>query len=161
MIRLAHLYQKDTMKIFNLIPMLLILGSCALKKPEEKNNIQKVQFSAGACFGTCPIFHMSIQENGNAEFEAEHYNDVEGKFKAVIARPQLDSLFKLINEAKLVRLKDHYDAEITCQPTYNLHVTFKDGTSKNISDYGPSGPEELGKIYSMIFSLRETQDWKK
>lgn len=149
------------MKLFNLIALLLLLGSCALKKPEEKNNIQKVQFSAGACFGTCPIFNMVIQENGNAEFDAKNFNDVEGKFKTVIQKPQLDSLFKLINQAKITSLKDHYDAEITCQPTYDLVVVFRDGKTKHISDYGPSGPDELGKIYSMLFSLRETQDWQK
>lgn len=119
-----------------------------------------ISFHADECYGECPIFTMSIMEDGTATYHAERFNKQHGDFKTIIKQAQLDSLFTLIKNADIISLNDKYSTDVTDSPTYSLQVQFNSGLQKSIVDYGPSGPAELDKIYEFIFSLRETQDWR-
>lgn len=147
------------MKMIRLIPALLLFASCATNNARN-NDLEKVEFSAGPCFGACPIFEMKIDGNGNAELDAKRFNDITGNFKGTIKKAQMDSLAMLIKKADLLKLSDKYSARITDMPSYTLSVRFKDGKFKTIADYGPSGPEALKEIYRFITSLRQSQRWK-
>lgn len=63
-------------------------------------------------------------------------------------------------QANILTLRDNYSKSVTDLPMYTLRVQFEGGRQKTIKDYGLSGPGKLVKIYDLIFSLRETQDWK-
>ena len=125
-----------------------------------KPQIAKIDFEAGACYGTCPIFKMTIAKDGTAKYEAEKFNKQEGQFTAIIKTLQFDSLTSLIEKADVFSLNYSYTIPVTDHPTYYLTVALTNGKTKSIKDYGPSGPDKLKKIYRLIFSLRETQDWK-
>lgn len=150
-----------TMKTIHLLSAVALLAGCATGKIKTADNIQKVALSTTPCFGTCPVFDMKIEANGHAEYEAKRFNPVTGKFTAVIRKEQMDSLFVLIDKAKLLTLPDEYTQQVTDMPTYRFSVQYKDGKNKWISDYGPMGPEALQHVYKFIFSLRESQTWKK
>jgi hypothetical protein len=103
---------------------------------------------------------MTIMNDGTANYDAKSYNERQGQFTTIIRKPQLDSLLAYILNANLFSLKDNYSIQATDHPTYTLTIKLKNGKRKTIEDYGPIGPENLKKIYTLIFSLRETQDWK-
>jgi len=151
--RILH---RNSMKAAYLFSIIFLLTGCTTKGPA----ISKISFQADACFGECPIFAMSILKDGTAYYHAEMFNKQQGEFKATIKKPQLHSLIELIQQANVISLRDKYSTEITDQPTYTLKVQFSNGQQKTIEDYGPCGPKKLDKIYDLIFSLRETQDWK-
>jgi hypothetical protein len=140
--------------IYLLIPILLS-ANCGISQP-----ISKIDFQADACFGPCPIFTMTIFADGSALYDAKEYNEQMGQFKTSIKKPDLDSLFTLVANVNIFTLKDKYSMLATDHPTYTLTVKLKDGKNKTIVDYGPSGPEQLKKIYHLLFLFRETQDWK-
>jgi hypothetical protein len=148
-------HRKDMKKAY-FLPIILLLTSCTASRLE----FARIDFKAGACFGTCPIFNMTISNNGKAHFSAESYNKREGQFDTVIQGSQLDSLNKLISESGLSDLKSEYSMDWTDHPTYILTIKLKNGQTKTITDYGPSGPDKLKRIYDKIFGLRESQDWK-
>lgn len=149
------------MKTIHLLSAMALLAGCATGKMKNADNIEKVELSTSPCFGACPVFDMEIEGNGNAEYDAKRFNPVQGKYKAVIRKEQMDSLFGLIGKAKLMSLPNEYTQQITDMPTYRLSVQFRDGKSKSISDYGPMGPESLKEVYKFIFSLRDSQSWKQ
>jgi len=138
------------------LAFILLLTDCAGKKPV----ISKIDFEADACFGTCPVFTISVLADGTAYYDAQMYNDQEGKFKTIIEKTRLDSLKRLIELGNILALKDNYSIPVTDHPTYTLSVQYSNGRQKTIRDYGPSGPDELKEIYHFIFSLRKTQTWK-
>ncbi len=144
------------MKLIYFLPIILLLTSCTTNKPE----ISQIDFNADACFGTCPIFTMTILGDGTAVYDAKMYNNQKGHLKTIIRKEQLDSLKTLIQLADLFSLKDKYSTMITDMPTYTLTIKEKNGRTKTIEDYGPSGPDKLDKIYELIFSLRDTQSWR-
>lgn len=144
------------MKFLFYLATISLLLCCKSSKPQ----ISKIEFSADACFGTCPIFTMSILSDGTATYNAKEYNPRKGKFKTTINKLQLDSLISLINKADILSLKDKYSTDWTDHPTYNFTVLFQNGQKKTINDYGPSGPNNLKEVYDFVFSLRESQNWK-
>jgi len=144
------------MKGSHFLSVIILFTNCTAKKAD----ISKIEFDADTCFGTCPIFSMSILNNGTAYYDAREFNERQGQFEAVVKKTQLDSLLTLIATADFFGLKDKYSTPITDQSTYTLTVTLKDGTKKTVEDYGQSGPKKLDKVYDLIFSLRKTQNWK-
>ena len=137
-----------------------LLITCLISCHTVKPQISQIDFKAGYCFGTCPVFEMSIRKNGSAFNNAIEYNNFQGKFRTTIKKQQLDSLMSLISEANLLSLQNGYHVSATDHPTYTLRVKQKNGQTKAIRDYGPAGPENLKLVYRYIFSLRESQDWR-
>lgn len=144
------------MKALWFLSIILAFAACNSKQP----GIAQIEFKADPCFGKCPVFEMTISNDGKASYNAIHFNEREGQFKTTIAKPQLDSLWAYIGNPEIFSLSGHYSASMTDQPTYTLTLNLQNGERKTITDYGPAGPKNLHKIYDLIFSLRETQDWK-
>lgn len=138
------------------IATILLLTSCK----SQNLDISKIDFKAEACFGECPIFEMTILADGTANYDAKMFNKQKGQFKTIIKKVQLDSLMTSIENIDFFSLKNSYSTSWTDHPTYYLTVSLKNGQTKTIMDYGPSGPDKLEKVHDLIFSLRETQDWK-
>jgi hypothetical protein len=144
------------MKPLYLLPLVLFFAKCATTQP----GIAAVEFHTSPCFGACPVFTLNIAADGTATYNAEKHNKQTGNFKTTIQKEKLDSLQKLIQQAGVFTLNDNYRAPITDQPTYTLTITQKNGQSKSIKDYGPSGPDKLRKIYEFLFRLRDNQAWQ-
>lgn len=135
---------------------LFLLTSCTTPKLD----IDKIEFKAEPCFGTCPVFDMKIANSGVASFNAVMFNKIQGRFKTVIDISKIDSINLLLGKASFLRLDNKYSVNITDQPTYTLIVKLKNGQTKTIVDYGPSGPDKLKKVYKFLFSIADSQNWK-
>lgn len=146
----------------------VLLMNCSV----QKSNIQTIEYQAGACFGYCPMFKIVINSDRTAVIEAERFTfttpesrdwtgpNPEGTFTATIKEAQFNKLNQLISEANLKSLKGFYgNKNVTDLPTSNLTVTYVDGSSKHIEDYGKDGTPDLREIYSYIEDLRKNQSW--
>jgi hypothetical protein len=136
---------------------MVVLTNC---RPQTQN-ISKINFKASACFGTCPVFEMNINGNGEAIYHAGQFNPTQGLFETIIKKSQLDSQIELIEKSLFFNLESIYSTDETDQPTYSLTVNLTNGQTKTIEDYGPAGPENLKSVYRLIFSLRESQHWRQ
>ena len=144
------------MKYLLSIATILLFTSCKA----QNLDISKIDFKAEACFGECPIFELTIMADGTANYDAKMFNKQQGQFKTILKKAQFDSLKASLANSDFFSLNNSYSTSWTDHPTYYLTVTLKDGQTKTIKDYGPSGPDKLENVYHLIFSLRETQDWK-
>lgn len=151
---------------------LIFLFSCTTQKTESPYS--KIEYQAGACFGSCPIFTMTINPDRTAILEAEHFNfskdfskgefskPREGTFKTEIKESDYKKLVSLLNGLDVKNLQDKYGSRnITDLSTSYLRINFTDGTSKNVEDYGKRGSEKLRKVYLFIEDLRHNQQWTK
>ncbi|KIA88353.1 hypothetical protein OA86_11570 [Kaistella jeonii] len=141
---------------------------------QNSNQYSKIQYEAGACFGFCPIFKMTINPNRTAVIEAEHFTFSEGNskadfskakegtFKTTIKEEDFSKIIFLLENADLKSLKDQYkNRNVSDLPTSYLRINFADGTSKNIEDYGKNGTPKLAEIYKFMENLRSNQTWVK
>lgn len=146
--------------------------SCATQKSQHKYST--VEYKAGACFGSCPIFTITINPDRTAIFEAEHFNfsktfskgefdkPREGTFTGIIKESDYQKLIQLLDGLKVKSLNEKYGKRnVTDMATSYLTVKFADGTTKQVEDYGKKGSEKLVELYRFFEDLRHNQDWKK
>ncbi|MCD1118123.1 DUF6438 domain-containing protein [Chryseobacterium turcicum] len=151
---------------------ILFLFSCTSQKMSSKYST--IEYEAGACFGSCPIFKMTINPDRTAVLEAEHFNfskefskgefdkPREGTFKTTIKESDYKKLTLLLDGLDLKNLNEKYGTRnITDLPTSYLRVKFEDGSSKNIEDYGKRGSEKLSTVYKFFEDLKHNQQWEK
>lgn len=150
----------------------VLLLSCSTQKVESKYST--IEYEAGACFGFCPIYKMTINKDRTAVLEAEHFNFTKGTTKDEFSKPREGTFTATIKEAdynQLVALLDDLDVKnlnekygsnnVTDLPTSYLRIKFADGMSKNTEDYGKKGSEKLMKVYQFFEDLKQNQQWTK
>lgn len=150
----------------------VLLFSCTTQKAQSKYS--KIEYEAGACFGFCPIFTMTINPDRTAVLEAEHFNfsknpskadfskGREGTFKATIKEADYNKLVALLDGLNVKSLQDKYgNHNITDLPSSYLRISFADGNSKNVEDYGKNGSEKLSQVYQFFEDLKHNQQWTK
>lgn len=149
---------------------LLFIFSCA---PKNALQYSKIEYSAGACYGFCPVFKLEIASDRRATIEAESNTFTEtktrgtaetkeGTFKATLKEADYNTLVKLLNGLKLETLKDSYkNRNVSDLPSSNLNITFSNGNTKSIEDYGKNGTPELKEVYTFLENLRKTQSWTR
>ncbi len=134
-----------------------------------KHNIERIEFSTGPCFGTCPIFSLSLTNNGKSEFSPEAYNfgddsyneNAEGKFMCNLEEKKWNELTDLINYIDFTYLEKDYAVNWTDDQSCTLKIVYDDGKIKEIRDYGLIGTFGLKQLYDQLFELRFNQKWKK
>lgn len=135
-------------------------GFTEYNKQPTQYTVSAITAETTACFGECPIFKLTIDTEGNAQYSAIKYNKRKGIFSAKIAPETCHNIFDLINYIRFRSLNDEYQVRWTDDQTIKITVTFADGYEKTISDYGKVGTFGLQRLYDEIFRLRSTQKWK-
>ncbi|MNK16763.1 hypothetical protein D3C87_349330 [compost metagenome] len=140
------------------------------EKPSE-NHIEKIEFKTSPCFGTCPVYQLTINKNKSATFLAEHYNfnkdkrnnafKNEGLFDTKINDIDYKQLVNLLNYIDFKNLKDEYSVSWTDDQTATLTITYDNGKTKTIEDYGMIGTYGLSSVYDLLAEMRFNQKWKK
>jgi hypothetical protein len=148
-----------------------VFGSFIEYNPKPANiEIEKIQFASSLCYGVCPAFELSIDNDGSAVFIAKYYNFTkeddgsggeEGVFKTKIKDDDLKKLMGLINYSDFRSLKDQYSVSWTDDKTGKLIITYANGKTKTIEDYGECGTYGLISIYKELYALRFNQKWQK
>lgn len=153
-----------------------------------RHHIRKISFSKSVCFGRCPAYDLTIDQNGKTVFFAHAYNfsdelpkanrklrkgetyenmgyetyqelHSEGTYQCVIGKQDLDTLFSLIDYLDFPRLREGYSIPVTDNPTAEITITYDDGKVKKIRDYGERGTYGLRTLYRLMDELRFSQKW--
>lgn len=151
---------------------IIFMFSCSSQK--ANSGYSKIEYEAGACFGSCPIFKITINPDRTAVLEAEHFNfskgfsksefdkPREGTFKGTIKEADYNALVALLDNLNVKSLNEKYgERNVTDLPTSHLRINFTDGTSKHVEDYGKRGTEKLAELYKFFEDLRHNQQWTK
>jgi len=116
--------------------------------------ITAIGFRTTTCYGTCPVFELTIHKSLDVEYNGIKYVEKEGEYRLKIDSYDWDYLTELIGNLKIENLKDNYSVGWTDDQTGFLTVVFKDGDKKQIEDYGLSGTFGLTVLYAYLFELR-------
>jgi len=128
------------------------------RHPSAKNNIDSISLETSGCFGACPIFELTVSNNGNATYLALNYNkdssggSVNGGFKTIINKEDIESLFRILNYTDFSRIRNDYHVSWSDDETATLTIKFANGIIKKITDYGMQGTFNLEK-YTRNFLL--------
>ena len=105
--------------------------------------------------GISPTYKLKISRNGKATFEATSDNPKKVVPKSNANKASVKSIVDLIQYIDVKSLRNKYLVAWTDDTTIFLKITFKDGTIKEIEDYGLIGTFGLNQLYQLLFMLHK------
>jgi hypothetical protein len=148
------------------INLIYQFGDFIEENPMPKSHkIDKIEYSTTSCFGTCAIFKLTINSDKTAKWFADKYNEVndkevKGDFNSTITEDRYTEIISLLNYIGFAKLKDNYAVTWTDDQSSTLIITYDNGKTKSINDYGLIGTYGLDRVYQMLFELRTNQKWE-
>ena len=113
-----------------------------------------------ACFGTCPVYELTIDAKGNVAFDGQKHTKTLGNAAGKIAAGDIDRLIAEFNTAGFLDLDDNYDQK-TC-PEYATDMSTvivslrQNGQTKTVNHYLGCSTKGDHKPYPP--GLRELED---
>lgn len=116
-------------------------------------HVKLIEFETSYCYGNCPVFKINLERNGALIYNGIEYTNFEGEKNIVLVPDKLTDLISLVEYSILYKLKDSYSVGHNHDQTATLTVTYQDGSSKTIEDYGILGTRNLQYIYHEMFEI--------
>ncbi len=113
-----------------------------------------------ACHGTCPIYKLTIEGNGDVIYEGQDFVQVKGKHTASLGPAQIQDLVSAFEQAKFVTLTDYTHEDTTDSPSVITSIT-RNGKTKTVHHYygDNSAPQELFDLESKIDQITNSKQW--
>lgn len=150
--------------------LVVALAACAPRQPAAvgmSSATPVVTLERTPCFGTCPVYAVSISGSGTVRFLGRNHVTKEGEATAQIPPATVDSLLR---ELEAGGYFDFADAYVMDSPACGHYATDSptvitsaaaSGRSKTIRhDYGCfAAPRELARLERMIDEVAGTSRW--
>lgn len=142
---------------------LFLFGTTACKtilKDTDLNDLEKVvSMNMGPCYGNCPVYTITVYDNGIVAYEGERFTDRKGVHIRNIGRSELKSLQQELVTANLWKFPNAFKSQIPDLPTVTIEY-FEDGRSKVIR--GKDGrPPQVLKIQELLEQIANEGEWKQ
>jgi hypothetical protein len=137
-----------------LLTALVAVPACA-QRPEE---VTTISLQRTACFGTCPIYKVTLHRNGLASYDGRQFAKRTGSFRASMDSLAFARLAELIYAEGFTDLDTSYREPVTDMPTTFVCVRWATG-SKCVEHYGLVTPPNFGRIENAIDSAAERLQW--
>lgn len=122
-----------------------------------------------ACFGTCPVYRVTIDSRGSITWQGHDYVDMVGSTTVIGDAKKARELVELALSSCFFEMKDEYTAPVTDMPWANTTVTVGNRT-KTVRHYLGSGegepspgicsaPTVLTILEKKIDELTDTARW--
>jgi len=154
---------KILVPIFAIIAVVVLAVACNTTKDNTQKAVTKATngdmisndtmmvFKKGGCFGRCPIYTMTIFENGQAEYNGSRFTDRLGVHTKQLDRTVVSNLKKTCQDANLSQFPDKYDVRIPDLASSTL--VFHEGKKKKSifwKDQADDTVKAIGKTLEAI-----------
>lgn len=141
--------------LFILCAVLLSLTAC------ESNpyTTSSIEMDAGACFGSCPVYEITINGDGAVKYVGKENTPKMGEYNKQLSPEATKTLFDAFSTSNFFTFEDEYTSTISDLPTTNISFNHS-GKSKKIKDYY-GAPEELDALEKMVEDVANSTGWTK
>lgn len=131
-----------------------------LTPPENLTDVE-ITLERTACFGTCPIYTVSIFGNGTVTYQGERFVKTLGVQTYDIPVSDVEELVALIYLKNYFSLNERYEVGATDLPTVITSVRVGSET-KSVENYGDAGPAQLHEIEKKVDDVSDSESlWKE
>ena len=131
----------------------------------------QITLARSACFGTCPVYQLTIKSDGRVTFEGKRFTKTTGIANGTISSRDFRSLVNEFEKINYFSLADAYTPgtkecpqRITDLPSADTSIRLN-GKTKSVAHYHGCGTEGvLGKLTALedrIDEVAGTQKWIK
>ena len=154
-------------RLFPALALLALLFSACgsskeLQYDEDGNPIytRLVEFQRGACYGECPVYTLTVYNEGLAKFNGKKFTDKTGIHTKQLSKAQVSELRTFLEKAKLFDYPDSYgEGIVDAQLTTLTYYSENDGPVKRISGKDDR-PEALKAIDARMEELVNSAGWE-
>ncbi|MFK5854770.1 MAG: DUF6438 domain-containing protein [Bacteroidota bacterium] len=139
--------------------ILSVLFSCTSTRKVGEVDIPIIKFEKTSCFGSCPVYSLSIFENGLVILDGIKNIDYIGSFKKQLSRKEINEIIAKFNDANFFNFDDEYTSRITDLPTTYISYNYN-GKHKKIKDYS-GAPKKLKELEKIILQIVNEEGWEK
>jgi hypothetical protein len=113
-----------------------------------------------ACHGTCPVYKLTIEGNGDVIYVGQDFVQVKGKQTASLSPAQIQDLVSAFEQAKIFTLPDYTHEDTTDSPSVITSITLN-GKTKTVNHYygDNSAPQTLFDLESKIDEITNSKQW--
>lgn len=84
-----------------LLPLALLLPGCAMKGEappthHSPNALESIRYETSPCFGTCPIYNVTVSSAGKGIFQGQRFTSANGTETFAVTREQFDAFAKAL-----------------------------------------------------------------
>src|SRR5688572_19820074 len=116
-----------------------------------------IKLERTACFGTCPVYSVTIDAKGHVVFEGTQFVAAQGQHTDSIPASSVAALLATARRIGFFELQDSYRAAISDLPTTFVTIT-ADGRTKRVENYF-GGPQGLRELEKQIDATARTDRW--
>jgi hypothetical protein len=120
---------------------------------------ESISLERTACYGTCPVYTVTLHRDGRAEYKPRAHLPQRGDFEGMVSEFEFERLSYFLEMRGFEQMKARYEVGYTDASTCIVKAVSASGT-KVVSDYGGAGPVDLWAIQGLIDGIRERIDWK-
>lgn len=120
-----------------------------------------ITLTRSVCFGFCPDYTVSINQDGLVSYEGRRYVNVEGPQTDQIEPAAVQALLARFDAVNFMSLQNEYRAHVSDMPTYTITLV-RNGRTKTVVDYGGPGagmPQAVRELEDEIDRVANTQQW--
>lgn len=125
----------------------VLAASAQRAAARDKEQITEVTLERTACFGSCPIYKVTLRSDGTVIYEGKRFVSMMGTYKGQAYG--FDRLAEFVLAQDYFNLKDDYSRPVTDMPSAITSVV-RGGKRKTIRDYGDAAPIGLWGIEMSI-----------
>ncbi|HKP53319.1 MAG TPA: DUF6438 domain-containing protein [Chloroflexia bacterium] len=114
-----------------------------------------------ACFGSCPVYNLTIYGDGSVVFDGERFVEKEGTHKGTVSHEKIKEIVRWFEKVGYFALYDDYTHKAwTDSPSAYTSIKLA-GNSKRIAHYhgDPSAPFRLSMLEAKIDEVANTYQW--
>ena|ERR1700759_5287796 len=114
------------------------------------------------CFGTCPVYQVTIFRDGTVEYVGERFVKIQGRATGQLGAAELAQLRRLFERNDYLQLRDSYERQdVTDQPSAYTSYSPVPGRTKSVRHYlgDRSAPRRLYRVEEGIDQIVNIEQW--
>lgn len=104
------------------LAVLATLMGCSSKRITSKSSIY---YERTACYGTCPIYDMTIRGNRLVTLNGNRFTEKIGQWKLQLTKEETRTLFNAVQDIRWDTLKPKYDSGVSDFPSTILSINHR------------------------------------
>ena len=133
------------------------------KKPSVKRKITQIDYTSWNGLAFYNNITLRIV-NDSVRLKKERFEGFDGIESGGVFLTRLDPiaaqrLYGLLDAIDFATLKDSFHIDAFDASTGTLRITYDDGQTKMITDYGTCGTYGLAELHELLYGLTKTQHW--
>jgi len=144
--------------------ILVIAAACSTLYPSTKNvdSYQlRARYEQGPCFGRCPVYKLSLYQNGLVVYEGERFTNRPGTWEKLLGRDETKRILDSFALVDMSRFPASFPSRVPDLATKTLAYVDADTGNTYSTSWKENRPDELERLGQIMQRVAESGGFKQ